>query len=183
MHFHYDLWISHVPSVSGCKYYLVILDDCTHYLWTFSLCQKSDTFPTLSHFFAFVSTQFSCIIRSVQCDNGCEFDNSSTRTFFLSHDVQLRMSCPYTSPQNGKSEHMIRTTNDVMCSLLFEASLLVHFWVENLHVATYLLNRLPTKAISAATPNFALFGTTPSYAPPSALRVCLLPKHLCHCSS
>jgi hypothetical protein len=77
--------------------------------------QKSDTFPTLSHFSAFVSTQFGRTVRSVQCDNGREFDNSSARTFFLSHGVQLRMSCPYTSSQNGKTERMIRTTNDFMC--------------------------------------------------------------------
>jgi hypothetical protein len=67
--------------------------------WTFPLRHKSDTFPTLSHFFVYVSTQFGCIIQSVQCDNGREFDNS-TRTFFLSHGVQLWMSCPYTSLQN-----------------------------------------------------------------------------------
>jgi hypothetical protein len=35
---HCDLWTSPVPSASGYKYYLVILDDCTHYSWTFSLC-------------------------------------------------------------------------------------------------------------------------------------------------
>jgi hypothetical protein len=29
---HLDLWTSHVVSVSGSKYYLVILDDFTHYL-------------------------------------------------------------------------------------------------------------------------------------------------------
>jgi hypothetical protein len=34
---HCDLWTSPVPSVSGYKYYLVILDDCTHYSWTFPL--------------------------------------------------------------------------------------------------------------------------------------------------
>jgi hypothetical protein len=94
---HCDLWTYPVPSVSGYNYYLVILDDCTHYSWTFSLRHKSDTFPTHSHFFAYVSMQFGCTIRSVQCDNGREFDNSSIRTFFLSHGVQLRMSCPYTS--------------------------------------------------------------------------------------
>jgi transposase InsO family protein len=116
---HYDLWTSSVLSVSGYKYYLVILDDCTHYSWTFSLRQKSDTFPTLSHFFAFVFIQFGCTIWSIQCDNGREFHNSSNRTFFLSHDVQLWMSYPYASPQNGKVERMIHTTNDDMRSLLF----------------------------------------------------------------
>jgi hypothetical protein len=59
---HCDLWTSLVPSVSGYKYYLVILDDCTHYSWTFLLRHKSDTFPTLSHFFAYMSTQFGCTI-------------------------------------------------------------------------------------------------------------------------
>jgi hypothetical protein len=34
---HCDLWTSPVLSVFGYKYYLVILDDCSHYLWTFSL--------------------------------------------------------------------------------------------------------------------------------------------------
>jgi hypothetical protein len=29
---HFNLWVSHVVSVSGSKYYLVILDDFTHCL-------------------------------------------------------------------------------------------------------------------------------------------------------
>jgi len=90
---HCDLWTSPVVSVSGFKYYLVILDDCSHFLWTFPLCAKSDTFPTISNFFAHVSTQFGCTIKSVQCDNGREFDNSASRTFFLAHGTTLRMSC------------------------------------------------------------------------------------------
>lgn len=80
---HCDLWTSSVVSISGYKYYLVILDDCSHYLWTFPLRLKSDTFLTLSQFIAFVSTQFGTTIKSVQCDNGREFDNFYARMFFL----------------------------------------------------------------------------------------------------
>jgi hypothetical protein len=58
---------------------------------------------------------------------------------------------------------MIRTTNNVMCSLLFQASLPARYWAESLHAATYLLNILPTKAISAPSPHFTLFGTAPPY--------------------
>jgi hypothetical protein len=75
---HLDLWTSPVVSVSGSKYYLVILDDFTHYLWTFPLTLKSDTFTTLSNFFAYVSTQFDKSVKAIQYDNGCEPDNSST---------------------------------------------------------------------------------------------------------
>jgi hypothetical protein len=86
---HLDLWTSPVVSVSGSKYYLVILDDFTHYLWTFSLKQKFDTFTTLFNFFAYVSTQFSCTVKAIQCDNGREFNNSSTQTLLLSKGAQL----------------------------------------------------------------------------------------------
>jgi len=47
---HCDLWTSPIVSVSSYKYYLVILDDCSHFLWTFPLRLKSDTFATLAHF-------------------------------------------------------------------------------------------------------------------------------------
>jgi hypothetical protein len=62
---HLDLWISPVISVSRSKYYFVILDDFTHYLWTFPLKQKFDTF-TLSNFFAYVAIQFSCTVKDIQ---------------------------------------------------------------------------------------------------------------------
>jgi hypothetical protein len=47
--------------------------------------------------------------------------------------------------------------------LLIQASLPGRYWAEGLHTTVYLLNRLPTKTISAACPHVALFGNTPSY--------------------
>jgi hypothetical protein len=48
-----------------------------------------------------VSTQFGLAIKAVQCDNGREFNNH-TSCSFLSRGVQLRMSCPYTSPRTAR---------------------------------------------------------------------------------
>jgi hypothetical protein len=47
---YYDLWTSPIVSISVYKYYLIILDDHSHFMWTFPLCVKSDTF-TLCQFF------------------------------------------------------------------------------------------------------------------------------------
>jgi hypothetical protein len=44
---HCDLWTSPVISNSGYKYYLVILDDHTHFIWTFPLRNKSEVLPTI----------------------------------------------------------------------------------------------------------------------------------------
>lgn len=144
---HCDLWTSPIISISGYKYYLVILNDCSHHLWTFPLRLKSDKYHTLANFFSHVRTQFGARIKVVQCDNGKEFDNSSACTFFLTHGAHLRMSCPYTSSQNVKAEHIIHMTNNVVRSHLFQAGMLASYWAEALSTATNLLNILPTKTL------------------------------------
>jgi hypothetical protein len=160
---HLDLWTSPIVSVSGSKYYLVILDYFTHYLWTFLLKLKYDTFITLSNLFAYVSTQFGRTVKAIKCDNGREFDNSCTRIFLLLNDTQLRMSCPYTSPQHGKAEHIIHSVNNVIHTLLIQTSLPGRYWAEGLHTAIYMLIRLPTTVIQVACHHLAMFGSAPLY--------------------
>jgi transposase InsO family protein len=79
-------------------------------------------------------TQFNLTIQTIQCDNGCEFDNTKLDTFCSSHGILFRFSRPYTSQQNGKAERAIRTTNDVVRTLLFQAFLPSSFWAEALHL-------------------------------------------------
>ena len=131
-----------------------------------TLCASSLDFLHFGTFFSYVTTQFGYTIKSVQCDN------SSTCSFFLTHGVLLQMSCPYTS-QNGKVECIISSVNNIMCSLLFQASLPASYWVEGLHTATYLLNRLPTKTLECYS-SFRLVWLTSLLFPTLGLWLCLL---------
>jgi hypothetical protein len=65
------------------------------------------------------------------------------------------MSCPYTSLQNGKAEHILHTINNMMHSMFFHTSILARYWVEGLHTVTNLLNCLPSMVISATSPYVA----------------------------
>ena len=161
---HCDVWTSPILSNSGYQYYLVILDDYSHYAWTFPLCHKSDVLPTLISFHAFVRTQFQVPIMCLQTDNGKEFDNSTSRAFFATHGIALRLTCPYTSQQNGRAERVLRTLNDGMRTLLFQASAPLTFWPDALAASTYLLNRRPCRPRAHATPYELLFGAPPEYA-------------------
>ena len=161
---HCDLWTSPIESVSGFKYYLVILDDFTHYVWTFSLRSKSDVHNIFLNFQRYVSVHFLLPIRFIQCDNGREFDNFKNRNFFLQYGILLRFSCPYTSPQNGKAERSLRTLNDITRTLLIQSSMPPKFWAEALHTATYLLNIRPSKVNPHTTPYFSLFFSHPNYS-------------------
>ena len=150
---HCDLWTPPVPSCSGYKYYLIIMDDFSHYTWTFPLRAKSDAPGVLHRFFQFVLTQFRVFIQCMQCDNGGEFLNSSLCSFLGAHCTSLRLLCPHTSPQNGKAERDIHSTNDIVRTLLSQAHMPPKFWVEGLHTSTYLpqclsLTRHPTEHIT-----------------------------------
>lgn len=92
-----DVWTSPIVSHSGYKYYLAVLDDYTHYLWTFPLRQKSEVLPTLRTFLAYVSTQFRLPVLAIQTDNGKEFDSTALHLLLAEHGIQFRLSCPYTS--------------------------------------------------------------------------------------
>jgi len=38
---HIDLWTSHVYSKSCCKYYVIFIDDFSHYIWLYPIHVKS----------------------------------------------------------------------------------------------------------------------------------------------
>ena len=141
-----------MSSCSGFKYYLVLIDDLTHYVWTFPLRCKSNVDACLLSFHAYVSTQFQLSLISFQTDNGKEFDNHAFRNYLTKRGIALRLSCPYTSSQNGKSESIIQTLNDCVRSLLFHAGMPSSFWVEALSTTTYILNRWPCQATGQLTP-------------------------------
>ena len=58
---------------------------------------------------------------------------------------------------------MVRTTNDVVRTLLVQANLPPPFWVEALHTANHLLNIRPSRTIQHTTPYFRLHGQHPTY--------------------
>lgn len=161
---HSDLWTSPVQSLSGIKYYVILLDQFSHFLWVYPLRHKSEVFSKFLHFFAYVKNQFSKCIKSLQCDNGGEYDNAEFHKHFATHGIKFRFSCPYTSQQNGRSERMLQTINNAVRTLLFQANLPSSFWVEALHTVVYLLNILPSKAIQNHTPYTTLFKKPPIYS-------------------
>lgn len=61
-----DIWTSPVLSFSGYKYFLILLDDFSHFIWTFPLVSKYDVSDTLTNFFGFVKNQFHTSIKIFQ---------------------------------------------------------------------------------------------------------------------
>lgn len=83
-----------------------------------------------------------------------------SKQFFLTNSMIFRFSCPHKSSQNEKDERMIRTLNNISCTMLLHASLPLTFWDYALETATYLCNILPTKTLQRSLLS-RLYFTTP----------------------
>lgn len=79
---HSDLWTSLVHSISGLKYYILLLDGFSHFLWIFPLRVKSDASIIFCNFRTYVLNQFKRNIQYFQCDNGREFNNAQFHDLF-----------------------------------------------------------------------------------------------------
>uniref|UniRef100_A0A0A9AYR8 Integrase catalytic domain-containing protein n=1 Tax=Arundo donax TaxID=35708 RepID=A0A0A9AYR8_ARUDO len=77
------------------------------------------------------------------------------------HGIVFHLSCPYTSPQNGKAERVLRTLNNSVRTLLLHASMPPKYWAEALEAATYLLNRRPSSSIRNEVPYTRLYKKPP----------------------
>nr|GEY82382.1 ribonuclease H-like domain-containing protein [Tanacetum cinerariifolium] len=99
----------------------------------------------------------------VWCAHGGEYDNTRFHDLFRQNGIQFWFSCLRTSQQNGKSEHMLRTINNLIHTLLFQAHIPPSYWVEALNMAAHILNILPSTAIHNEIPFTKLYNQTPTY--------------------
>jgi transposase InsO family protein len=102
-------------------------------------------------------------------DNGREFKNQSLAKFFEENGILHQTSCTYTPQQNGTAERKNRHILEVARALCFAMHVPKRFWADAVMTATFLINRMPARAIDYQTPFRML---SQFYSIPSALNIC-----------
>ncbi|KAJ0846072.1 putative RNA-directed DNA polymerase [Helianthus annuus] len=97
---------------------------------------------------------------------GGEFVNTSMKLFCQEKGIIHQASCAHTPEQNGVSERKNRFLLEITRALMIESQVPKSFWPEALVTATYLVNRLPTRALNLKTPIQTL---SKFHKPPSIL--------------
>lgn len=161
-----DVWSSPIHSFDGFKYYLLLVDHFTRYMWFFPLKLKSQVAATFINFKQLVETQFNTKLTTLYSDNGGEF--IALRAFLAENGISHLTTPPHTPEHNGMSERRHRHIVETGLSLLTHASIPPSYWTYAFAAAVYLINRMPTKVLAMDSPYLRLFGATPNY---SKLRV------------
>jgi len=157
---HCDIWGPHkIPTHSGARFFLTIMDDFTRCTWIFLMQHKSETQNLLKSFVVFAQTQFHANIKTIRVDNGSEF--FSMREFFQNHGIAYQRTCVYTPQQNGVVERKHRHILTVARALLFQSHLPLIFWGDCVLTVVYLINRLPSLLLSNKSPFEFLYNRPP----------------------
>ncbi|PRQ17544.1 putative RNA-directed DNA polymerase [Rosa chinensis] len=150
---HSDVWgPSREPTVSGMRYFVLFIDDCTRLSWVALLRTKDEVFPAFQTFRTLVQTQYNSTIRVLRSDNGGEYVNHFFKDFFQTHGIVHQTTCPQTPEQNGVSERKNRHLLDMARAILFSAHMPKYLWGDAVQASSHLINRLPSSVLQGKIP-------------------------------
>lgn len=94
-------------------------------------------------------------MRTFRFDRGGEFMSNEFKAYCEKEGITRQYTAPYTPQQNGVVERRNRTMMEMARSYLKEMKMPAIFWGEAVRHSIYVLNRLPTRALTGVTPHEA----------------------------
>ena len=91
------LGLSSIYSIGGFRYFVVFVDDYTHYSWIFNMKHHSELLQVYSNFVKIVETQFSKCIKFFRSDNALEYTQCAFQVVLHSYGTFHQLICPGTS--------------------------------------------------------------------------------------
>jgi hypothetical protein len=111
---HNDIWGPTIPNVSGARWFVSFIDDCTRVTWIFLLKHKSDVSTVLPNFCSMVKNQFGVNIKRFRSDNARDYFNQVLTLYFQKEGIVHESSCVNTPQQDGVAErkhgHLLEST-------------------------------------------------------------------------
>ena len=142
-----------VKSVSRRKrYFAVMVDVATRYLFVYFLRKKSDFTKVLESWLAYVKTQTGKTPKRFHTDGGTEFTGTATRTLLEKNGVKFTTTSPHEPNMNAFSERINRTLLECALAMMFQAGAPKGFWEQAIKYACYLRVRTPHRFLGMRCP-------------------------------
>ncbi|KAG8497686.1 hypothetical protein CXB51_007144 [Gossypium anomalum] len=147
---------------NGFRYYVAFTDAFTRYTWVYFLTKKSEVLTVFPLFHRRVERTLGCKLKTLQTDGGGEFQ--VLRSYLSLQGIVHRLSCPYSSAQNGIVERKHRQIVEAGLSMLAHTAMPLTYWHDAFSTAVYLINRLPSHFLANLSPYEKLFQVSPDYS-------------------
>lgn len=134
------------PAWDGSRYFVSFIDDFTHFAVIYPIKKKSEVFECFKEYEAMATTHFEKKISKLTVDQGREYCSNEQRKYYKWKGIQLQPTVAYSPQQNGVAERFNRTLVEKVRTMLIDSNTPKRLWLEAALMATYLLNRSPTRA-------------------------------------
>jgi transposase InsO family protein len=136
----------------GRRYFLLLVDDATRYMWVVLLTAKSEASSAIKPIQTAAEKECRRKLRVLRIDNRGEFTMAEFTAYCVDEGITRHFSAPYTPHQNGMVERRNQTVVAMAWVLLKQRRMAVEFWGDAVVTAVYLQNRLPMKSLAGRTP-------------------------------
>ncbi|CAI7873257.1 unnamed protein product [Closterium sp. NIES-54] len=137
----------------GSRYFLVLKDRKTRYVWAYPLAKKSDALAAFQKWLPMAERQCKTTVKAPRTDRGGEFLGHDFTLFLDEKGIIHDLTCPYTSEQNGMVEREMRSIVEAVRTMLLHMGVQHHWW----HLALSLVIWVRNRVEHASLP----FGVTP----------------------
>ncbi|MBW0552305.1 hypothetical protein O181_092020 [Austropuccinia psidii MF-1] len=133
----------HTQSLSGTKYFMILIDQFTGYTTTKFLKRKEETFAAFKEYKAWSENFHQRTIGKIVSDGRGEFDNNCFKECTRIEGFEHSISLPCTAEHNGIVERGNRLILEKARCLMLQTKLTDQSWAEATSTATFLLNLAP----------------------------------------
>jgi transposase InsO family protein len=88
----------------GRRYFLLLVDDATRYMWVVLLASKSGASEAIKRIQAAAEKQSGRTLKVIRTNNGGEFTSLDFASYCVDEGIGCHFSAPYTPQQNGVVE-------------------------------------------------------------------------------
>ncbi|KAK9076273.1 hypothetical protein SSX86_004606 [Deinandra increscens subsp. villosa] len=139
-------------SNGGNRYFMLIVDDFSRYMWVYMIKTKDEAFNCFKSFKSRVEKETKYKVRMLRTDRGGEFNSFVFKKYCEDAGIRRQTTAPYTPQQNGVVERRNRTVMEMTRSMLKSMKVPETLWGEAVRHTVYVLNMLPTKGVKGLTP-------------------------------
>ena len=130
------------------RHWLLAIDDCSDYCWSFFLCEKSDLTQTMLVLINNLKIKYNLQVQRLCCHNAGENQAFERICKQEGLGIDFEYTAPGTPQQNGCVKRKFATLFNGVCAMLnggnFTAYLQSSLWAEAANTATTLENNLIT---------------------------------------
>jgi hypothetical protein len=141
-----DISSSMWPSYGGAKYWLLIVDDYSHYCWSYFVFNKSGLKIMMVLFLKLMTVAYNIHVEKICLDNSGENVDMAELICAEGYNVTFEFISPGAPQYNGVVERMFSTLYGMVHSMLNQAQVPLHIccgvWAEAAKTATDMRNIL-----------------------------------------